>query len=169
MELKPYGGLDIYQRGLWVDRIFAQVKNTISTYGDASVSTCNSLCVTTLKNSYVRGQVFPFVNIPIRYGEKELLGLYEYFGDQLPLSAENIYCDIVIHSIYYSEAQDVIAKQQLEEKARQFFAARNFRILNFEDGMATFTIPREVLDGDNFTKVLRDLIEVAVKVQSDIK
>jgi hypothetical protein len=169
MELKPYGGLDIYHRGLWVDKIFGQVKSVIATYGDTNVSTCSSLCVTTLKNSYVRGQVFPFVNIPIRYGEKELLGLYEYFGEVLPLSAENIYCDIVIHSIYYSEDQAIKDKHALEAKARQLFTDRKLEILNFEDGMATFTIPRQVLDGEGFAAMLHDLIDVAVKMQSDIK
>ena len=107
MEVKEFksGEQTIFEREAWVDRIFAEVKKFIASYGDSDISTCGSLCVTTLKNSYVRGRVFPFINIPIRLREKELLGLYEYC-DQLPLSDQYIYCDFVVHSIYYAENKD---------------------------------------------------------------
>ena len=84
MEWNPT--ISVHQREAWVEHIFEQVKQFIASRGDKDITTCTTPCITTLKNSYVRGQIFPFVNIPIRYREKELLGLYEYFGDQLPLS-----------------------------------------------------------------------------------
>lgn len=155
-----------YQREAWVEQIFNQVKDFINGYGDKEVSTCTAPCITTLKNSYVRGQVFPYINIPIRYGEKELLGLYEYYGDQLPLSNEYIYCDIVIHSIYYAGKESRLGA--LEEKARQIFRARNHDIIQFEQGMATLKIGRDQLNSGQFLTSLKNLLDDAIQMQAEI-
>lgn len=169
MEPKEFtsGALRIYQREAWVEKTFTRVKSFIASYGDKAVSTSTSLCVTSLKNSYVRGQIFPFINIPIRYREKELLGLYEYFGEQLPFSEQHIYCDIVIHSIYYVEKKDPALIKALEEQAQQIFRMKNYDIISFEDGMATMTIERSILDGEEFIVLLKGLLDEAIKMQSE--
>jgi hypothetical protein len=157
-----------HQREAWVTGIFTWVKKIIANYGDPKVSTCNSLCITSLKNSYVRGQVFPFINIPIRCGEKELLGLYEYFGEQMPLSNKNIYCDFVVHSIYYSENKDPAFIKAMEERARQIFKNKGYEILSFDDGMATITIDRAILEEEEkFTNLLHSLLDEAIKMQTE--
>lgn len=161
-------GHSISQREAWVTGIFNQVKGFIRSYDNVDIKTCSSLCATSLKNSYVRGQVFPFINIPIRYREKELLGLYEYFGDQLPLSDEYIYCDFVVHSIYYHEKKTPADVKAIEERARQILAARGYEVLNFEDGMATITIKREILENEGeFLKTLKNLLDEAIRIQAE--
>ncbi len=158
----------IHQREAWVSEIFTWVKRVIANYGDPKVSTCSALCVTTLKNSYVRGQVFPYINIPIRYGEKELLGLYEYFGEQMPLVDNHIYCDFVVHSIYYTENKDPAAIKAMEERARQIFKDKGYEILTFEGGMATITIDRMILEDEKkFTGLLASLLYEAIKMQAE--
>jgi hypothetical protein len=170
MEAKglAFEGQSISQREAWVTGIFTRVKGFISSYGNEEISTCSSLSVTSLKNSYVRGQVFPFINIPIRYREKELLGLYEYFGEQLPLLDEHIYCDFVVHSIYYAENKDLASIKAMEERTRQILADKGYNILNFEEGMATIAIDRRILEEDgDFLKLLKNLLDVAIKMQEE--
>lgn len=162
------GGRSISQREEWVTSIFNLVKGFISSYNNADIKTCSSLCITSLKNSYVRGQVFPFINIPIRCCDKELLGLYEYFGDQLPLSDKYIYCDFVVHSIYYHEKKAPADIKAIEERTRQILTARGYEILNFEDGMATITIKREILENEGeFLKLLKNLLDEAIRIQAE--
>ncbi|MDD4801547.1 MAG: hypothetical protein PHF24_01205 [Syntrophomonas sp.] len=160
----------IYQREAWVTGIFSWVKNLVANFRSQGVSTCASLCVTSLKNSYVRGQVFPFINIPIRLKEKELLGLYEYFGEQMLLDDRYIYCDLVVHSIYYAENKDPAHIQAMEQRARQIFKDNGYEIIAFEDGMATMTIDRGVLENEaGFTVLLNRLLENAIKMQADME
>lgn len=161
------GERSIHQREAWVTGIFAQVKNLISSYGNAEVSTCNSLSVTSLKNSYVRGRVYPFINIPIRLREKELLGLYEYC-DQLPFSNQYIYCDFIIHSIYYAEKKDSAFIRDLEERARQYLQTKGYEVVQFEEGMAAITIDRRILEEkEEFVKLLKSLLDIAIKMQAE--
>ncbi|MFX4263728.1 hypothetical protein ACOBQJ_16195 [Pelotomaculum propionicicum] len=162
------GGRSISQREAWVTSIFNQVKEFIGNYNNVDIKTCSSLSTTSLKNSYVRGQVFPFINIPIRCREKELLGLYEYFGEQLPLSDEYIYCDFVVHSIYYHEKKSPLDIKAVEDRTRQILSARGYEILNFEEGMATITISRKVLENEGeFLKLLKNLLDEAIKIQAE--
>jgi hypothetical protein len=160
----------IHQREAWVAGIFARVKIVIANYGNPKVSTCSSLCMTSLKNSYVRGQIFPFINIPIRYGEKELIGLYEYFGEQMHLADKHIYCDFVVHSIYYAENKEPLFIQGMEDRARQIFKDKGYEILHFEDGMATITIDRRVLEEEEeFNGLLKKLLDEAIKIQAEFE
>lgn len=160
------GGLSIYQREAWVERIFAQVKTFIDNYGNSGVSTCTSLCVTSLKNSYVRGRVFPFINIPIRYGDQEMLGLYEYC-EQLPLSDHHIYCDFVVQAIYYAEIKEPAYLKALEERAVKLIEAGGFKVVNFEDGMAAITIDRTVLEREEeFITLLAGLMHLALQIRA---
>jgi len=170
VEVKEFisGEMTIFQREAWVERIFAEVKKLIASYGNPDVSTCGSLCVTSLKNSYVRGRVFPFINIPIRFREKELLGLYEYC-EQLPLSDQYIYCDFVVHSIYYADNKDSISIKPLEERALQYLRARGYEVVHYEEGMAAITIDRSILDDEEeFIKLLHTLLDEAVSMQAEI-
>lgn len=170
MEVREFrsGEQTIFQREAWVERIFAEVKKFIGTYGNPDISTCGSLCVTSLKNSYVRGRVFPFINIPIRLREKELLGLYEYC-DQLPLSEQYIYCDFIVHSIYYAENKDPAFLQALEVRARQVIEGMGHKIVSFEDGMAAITIDRQILENEaDFIILLKGLLDEAINMQAEI-
>lgn len=170
MEVREFKSEEqtIFQREAWVERIFAEVKKFIASYGNPDISTCGSLCVTSLKNSYVRGRVFPFINIPIRFREKELLGLYEYC-DQFPLSEQYIYCDFVVHSIYYAENKDPASIKALEERARKVIEEKGYKIVGFEDGMAAITIDRKVLEQEaDFVILLKGLLDEAVKIQTEI-
>lgn len=161
------GEMTIFQREAWVEKIFALVKKFIAGYGDAQVSTCSSLCITTLKNSYVRGRVFPFINIPIRCRDKELLGLYEYC-DQLPLSDQYVYCDFVVHSIYYAENKEPASMKVLEDRARKVIEDNGYKIVSFEDGMAAITIDRKVLEQEaEFLALLKGLLDLAIKMQAE--
>ncbi|MEQ8200498.1 MAG: hypothetical protein ABRQ24_03630 [Syntrophomonadaceae bacterium] len=159
--------MSVHQREGWVEQIFGQVKDFVASYGDRDATTCTSPCITTLKNSYVRGQIFPYVNIPIRYREKELLGLYEYYGDQLPLSDQYVYCDIVIHSIYYA-GKEATALKDLEAKARKAFQDRNYDVIQFEQGMATIKIDRSLLAGAGFLSLLESLLDEAIAIQAEV-
>ena len=170
MEVKEFisSEITIFQREAWVEKIFAEVKKLVAGYGDPDVSTCGSLCVTSLKNSYVRGRVFPFINIPIRFREKELLGLYEYC-EQLPLSDQYIYCDFVVHSIYYAENKDPASIRVLEDRARKVIEAMGNKIISFEDGMAAITIDRKFLEKEEeFVILIRGLLDEALKMQAEI-
>jgi len=170
MELKGLksGVRTIYQQEAWVEEIFARVKGSIIRYGNVDISTCGSLCVTSLKNSYVRGRVFPFINIPIRYRDKELLGLYEYC-EQLPPSDQYIYCDFVVHAIYYAEKKEPASIKAMEELASARFTTQDYDIIQFEDGMATITIDRQVLDHEEeFYGLLRKLLDEAIEIQAEI-
>lgn len=162
------GGVTLKQREAWVETIFDRVKNVVGEFAGLQVTTCVSPCVTTLNNSYVRGQVFPFINIPIRYRSQELVGLYEYYGDQLPLVEEYIYCDIVVQSLYYAENLDQAGFKALEEKARRAFQDRNWEVVQFENGMATLTINRATLAGNIFEAVLRGILNQAVQLQTEL-
>ncbi len=166
---KPaHGGHSISRREAWVSGIFNRVKEFVRGYNNVNINTCSSLCATSLKNSYVRGQVFPFINIPIRFREKELLGLYEYFGDQQPLSDEYIYCDFVIHSIYYHEKKAPADVKSIEERTRRILAGLGYQVMHFEDGMATITISRGILEDEGeFLKLLENLLEQAIKLQTE--
>jgi len=169
MEIKGFisAEMTILEREAWVERIFAEVKKFIDSYGDPDISTCGSLCVTSLKNSYVRGRVFPFINIPIRLRERELLGLYEYC-QQLPLSDQHIYCDFVVHSIYYAENKDPAYISALKEHARKVMEEKGHKIINFEDGMAAITIDRKILEHEEeFLTLLKSLLDDAVTMQKE--
>jgi len=168
VKLLLWGGRTVHQQEAWVEKFFAFVKSSIASYGDANISTCGSLCATTLKNSYARGRVFPFVNIPIRYREKELLGLYEYC-DELPLSDQYIYCDFVVHSIYYAESKEPAVIKTMEDQAMRIFQTKGYDIVQFLDGMATITIERKLLENkEEFGKLLMSLLDEAVKMQTEI-
>ncbi len=163
-----FGGSGIRHREAWVTGIFNLVKNFLSSYGNADLKTCNSPPATTLMNSYVRGQVFPFINIPVRYRDKELLGLYEYYGDQLPLNAESIYCDFVVQAIYYHEQKSPEFIKAMEERTRQILSAQGYQILTFEDGMATISLDRNALNNSaDFLNLLKNLIDTAMKIQAE--
>lgn len=163
------GGMSIDKREIWVENIFNRVKTLLEEFADLGISTCSSLCATTLKNSYVRGQVFPFINIPIRCNEQEILGLYEYFGDQLPLEEENIYCDVVIQPIYYAEHLTEEELLNLEAKAKGLFEKRQWKVVQFEGGMATLTIERVLLDSNGFEDKLRDILTQAIEMQAAMR
>jgi len=163
------GGLSIYQREAWVERTFAQVKTFISNYGNDDVSTCTSLCVTSLKNSYVRGRVFPFINIPIRYRDQEMLGLYEYC-EQLPLSDQYIYCDFVVQAIYYAEIKEPAYLRALAERAVKLIEVEGYKVVNFEDGMAAIAIERKVLEREEeFITLLAGLMHLAIQIQAELE
>ncbi len=166
MEWNPT--MSVHQREAWVEHIFGQVKQFIASRGDKDITTCTSPCITTLKNSYVRGQIFPYVNIPIRYREKELLGLYEYFGDELPISDEYVYCDIVIHSIYYA-GKVAAGLEALEARAGQAFKTRKYDVIQFDQGMATIKIERSLISGAGFLTVLRSLLDEAIAIQAEVE
>lgn len=161
-------GLSIEEREIWVERIFTRVKDFVSEYADLEISTCVAPCITTLNNSYVRGRIYPFINIPIRYRNQELLGLYE-FCEQLPLVEDYIYCDIVIQPIYYAENLAPAALQAMGEKARQLLQAKKLEVQQFEGGMAALTIERGILDGDEFIDRLRMLLTIAIEIQMELR
>jgi hypothetical protein len=161
-----FGGSGICQREAWVTGIFNQVKSFLSSYGNAELKTCSSPPATTLMNSYVRGQIFPFINIPIRYRDKELLGLYEYYGEQLPLKADSIYCDFVVQAIYYHEQKSQESIKAIEERTRQILTSQGYQILVFEDGMATISLDRNILNNPvDFKNRLKNLLDTAIKIQ----
>ncbi len=163
-----FGGRSIRQREAWVTEIFNLVKSFLRSYGNADLKTCSSPPATTLMNSYVRGQIFPFINIPIRYRDKELLGLYEYYGDQLPLNAESIYCDFVVQAIYYHEQKTPESIKAMEERARQSLTAQGYQVLTFEDGMATISLDRNILNNSaEFLNRLKELLDTAIKIQTE--
>jgi hypothetical protein len=169
MEVKEFGAgvMTIYEREAWVKKIFAQVQQFVAEYRDMQIATCSSLCFTSLKNSYVRGRVFPFINIPIRCRDKELLGLYEYC-DQLPLSDQSIYCDFVVHSIYYAESKEPAAMKVLEDRACKLIEDNGYKIVSFEDGMAAITIDRKVLEyEEEFLALLKGLLDLAIRMQAE--
>jgi hypothetical protein len=169
MEVKEFtcGEMTIFQQEAWVEKIFNGVKDFIASYGNPDISTCGSLCVTSLKNSYVRGRVYPFINIPIRFREKELLGLYEYC-EQLPLSDQYIYCDFVVESIYYAENKEPVYIKALEDRARQLIEGKGYEIVSFEQGMAAITIDRKVLEQEtDFIIMLKGLLDEALKMQAE--
>jgi len=163
------GGMSIDQRENWVENIFNRVKILLEEFADLGITTCSSLCTTTLKNSYVRGQVFPFINIPVRYHEQELLGLYEYFGDQLPLDEENIYCDVVIQSIYYAEHLSPEELLKMEAKAKGLFGAHQWEVVQFEGGMGTLRLERALLDSHSLEDKLRDILIQAIEMQAEMR
>jgi len=166
VKLSLWGGRTVHQQEAWVEKFFVLVKNSIASHCDANVSTCGSLCATTLKNSYARGRVFPFINIPIRYLEKELLGLYEYC-DELPLSDQYIYCDFVVHSIYYADNKEPAIIKTMEEQAMRIFQTKGYDIVQFLDGMATITIERELLENEvEFIELFHTLLDDALNIQA---
>lgn len=163
-----FGGYSIRQREAWVIGIFNLVKNFLKSYGNAHLKTCVSPPATTLMNSYVRGQVFPFINIPIRYREKELLGLYEYYGELLPLNAETIYCDFVVQALYYHEQKDPESVRIIEGRSRQILGDQGYQILTFEDGMVTISLNRGILNQPvEFLDRLKNLIDMAINLQAE--
>jgi hypothetical protein len=167
-EVFGAGGLSIYQREAWVEWIFAQVKDFVDSYGNKDVSTCTSLCVTSLKNSYVRGRVYPFINIPVRLRDQELLGLYEYC-EQLPPSDRYIYCDFIVHAIYYAENKEPAYMGVLEARARKLIEDEGYKVLSFEDGMAAITVDRNVLEREEqFIILLKGLVALAIKIQLEL-
>jgi hypothetical protein len=162
------GGKTIHDREKWVAHIFQMVKQCITDCNDTNLSTCSGICTTTLNNSYVRGQVFPFVNIPIRYMDKELLGVFEYFERRLPYSDAYMYCDFVVQSIYYASNKHPDLIQEMEKRARSLFAAAGYNIIQFEDGMATIQIDRKVLeDEEAFLRLLKTLLNDARSLQKE--
>jgi hypothetical protein len=171
MAFKELAGEErsILQREAWVEEVFKWVRNYLGSYGNSDITTCSALCTTSLVNSYVRGRVFPFINIPIRYQNKELLGLYEYCGDEWPLSGNYIYCDFIIQSIYYAENKDAGRMSLLENKTRDYFKSLGYEILQFCDGMVTITIERSILEKETeFKNLLAKLLADALAMQKDI-
>lgn len=161
--------MKIIEREKWVQGVFEQIKSFIDKYGDKNVSTIKSLCTTNLKNSYVRGQVFPFLNIPIRYQDKELLGFYEYFGEQLSLNDEYMYCDFVIEHSYYTVDKDEENINKMVTIVKQVLKQKGYEVIFFDSGMATIKIERQVLASDDeFNRLLEKLLNDAIAIQKEI-
>jgi hypothetical protein len=157
------------ERHRWVEEIFGKIRSFVDDYEDEDITTISSLCKTSLKNSYVRGQAFPFVNIPIRYQEKELLGFYEYFSDELFFDESYIYCDFVIEHSYYSINKDDETMKRTVRKAKEVLKQKGYNIIAFDSGMATIKIERRILEQDGeLSKLLKRLIDDAIAIQKEI-
>jgi Ni,Fe-hydrogenase I large subunit len=163
------GNRTIIERHRWVEEIFKKIRDFVDNYGNEDISTIGSLCKTSLKNSYVRGQAFPFVNIPIRYQEKELLGFYEYFSDELSFDESYIYCDFIIEHSYYAINKDDETLKKTVKKAKEVLRQKGYNIIAFDSGMATIKIERKILEQDEeFNKLLKRLIDDAITIQKEI-
>ncbi len=163
------GNRTIHEREAWVEHIFALVKDFIEDSGDEELETCGILSTTSLKNSYVRGRIFPFINIPIKYQGKELMGLYEYFDDSLAFSASHIYCDILIQAIYYSGNRESRHLDIMEKIALELLKKKGYDIVQFAGGMATFKVDRSILESPvRFKEFLHKTVEDARTLQEEM-
>lgn len=163
------GNRTIIERHKWVERIFEKIKSFVDNYGNDDISTIGSLCKTSLKNSYVRGQAFPFINIPIRFQDKELLGFYEYFSDELCFDDQYIYCDFIIEHSYYALNKDEETMNKIVAKAEKMLQQMGYNIVAFDSGMATVKIERRILEQDNeLVALLQKLLDDAIAIQNEI-
>lgn len=163
------GNRTLRDRQNWVNDIFRKIKTFINNYDSDDLTTVNTLCTTNLKNSYVRGQVFPFINIPIRYQDKELLGFYEFYSDELCFDEKYIYCDFVIERSYYTADKDEAMVNQMVTRAKQVLKDMGYDVIAFDSGMATIKISREVMEkDDDFMVILDKLIKDALLIQHQI-
>ncbi|MGI5921298.1 MAG: hypothetical protein ACOX6I_06135 [Syntrophomonadaceae bacterium] len=163
------GNRTIIDRNQWVEEIYAKIRHFVDNYGNEDIATISSLCRTSLKNSYVRGQAFPFLNIPIRYQDKELLGFYEYCNSELCFDEHFIYCDFIIEPSYYSTNKDDQTSEITVSKAKAVLKQRGYEIIAYENGMATIKIDRTVLEQDEeFQKLLKKLTDDAIDIQKEV-
>lgn len=163
------GNRTIIERHNWVEEIFGKIRDFVNRYGNEDISTINSLCKTSLKNSYVRGQAFPFINIPIRYQDKELLGFYEYCGSELPFDESFIYCDFIIEHSYYSTNKDDETMKETVRRTKEILQQKGYDIIAYESGMATIRIERKFLENnEEFNKLLKKLFDDALTIQKEI-
>ncbi|HEX3011795.1 MAG TPA: hypothetical protein VHQ70_07105 [Syntrophomonadaceae bacterium] len=164
------GNRTLMDRQKWVHDIFHKIKSFIDNYEGDELTTVNSLCTTNLKNSYVRSQVFPFINIPIRYQDKELLGFYEYYSDELCFDENYIYCDFVIEHSYYIANKEEAMVNDLVVRAQQVLKEMGYDVIVFDSGMATIKIDREILEKDDeFFRLLDKLVKDALRLQKQIE
>lgn len=162
------GNRTILERENWVEEIFSQIKEFVEEFGDEELETCSVLSTTSLKNSYVRGRIYPFINVPVKYQGKEIIGLYEYCSD-LPFSAEHIYCDILVHAIYYSGNRESRNLDIMEKIALELLKKKGYDIVQFAGGMAAFKVPRGILESPGqFRQFLRQTIDDAISLQEEM-
>jgi hypothetical protein len=163
------GNRTLRDRQYWVNDIFGKIKKFIANYGSEDLTTINSLCTTNLKNSYVRGQIFPFINIPIRFRDKELLGLFEFYNNELCFDDHYIYCDFVIEHSYYTANTDEATLGQLVTRAKQVLKDMGYDVIMFDSGMATIRISRDILEKeDELFRLLDKLVKDALHLQIQI-
>ena len=162
------GNRHIDDRGEWVESVFDLVVNIIDDYPD-DVSTCNAVCRTSSKNSYITEEVFPFINIPILYNDNHLLGLYEYYDDKVKFSNEHIYCDFVMNCVDRLKANNEL--EGIKNKVKDHLRSKGYNLVEFDgdtDYYPVVTIKRNILDDNKvLSKFLNSALDDAIIIKKE--
>lgn len=166
-DFRKSGNRTLEDRDEWVLEIFEYVQEAIDEFGNPNITTVRKLYETSKKDSYITQLVFPFLNLKIDYNGDYLAGIYEYF-DGCPYSEEHIYFDFFIQGIYNNKDDEEVL-ETLESKAKDILDGKGYKVIGFNEGMATIIIPRKLLNsGAEFKAGLIALIGDAVFMNDEI-
>ena len=160
------GNRTIDDRETWIREIYAWVNETIVDFGNEEV-TVGKLVETNQRNSWVTGSASTVINLPVFYNDKPLCGLYEYYDEVLHYSSDFIYFDF---KILDEERIAEDKRKQVEAKTLELLSAKKYKIVNFEQFIASIRFERNLLDDKNkFKEHLTTLIMNALWLNNEIE
>lgn len=165
-EFRQSGNRTLIERDDWLQEIIDLVSEFVNEFAKTKKTVLSTIqTIPKLNKSITKSYIdynFPFLNIPVLYEGEQILGIYEFYDEHSPFSAEHFYIDIPFIWEYEIE-------NELSQKA--FGMARSFKSDNVviydknEYCIPVFLVDRTVLtDQELFQKTLNRLLDLSIRI-----
>ncbi|TAJ14037.1 hypothetical protein DMA11_06705 [Marinilabiliaceae bacterium JC017] len=143
------GNRTLMDRDEWIINVIEQTNNAVCD-NFSSITTINK--PTTNSRNVFFPCVFPFINIPIYYNDESIIGIYEYYNNELPFDETYFYCEVAM------ELEDIKKRQmkKIEKMDFEIISPYNNPILK---------IPRTMLEDNNeYKDFLHNIVEITIEI-----
>lgn len=161
-SLRNSGKRGLGAREEWTKKVVNST-NRILNEISSELSTIKKQPIIREKEAYYE-HVSPFINLPIWENDDWLMGIYEYYSDNLPLDEKYFYFEICLDQFY--EEQDPKIEIEINKFLKSFPHAR---ITDNETTNAYFKADRKFLEEGEYGLFLKNVIGAAQSLRSEIK
>nr|WP_319401669.1 hypothetical protein [uncultured Carboxylicivirga sp.] len=152
-SFRKSGNRTLVERDDWVSDIVDRT-NEVLNENFEFLSTIKSPAKVTNRTGFFERN-FPFLNIPIRKNDENIIGIYEYYDDNLPFDEYFIYCDL---------ERDI---EEFDIEKFNFFTENGFEIIS-PYGQLILKVPRKILDDENeYESFLSHIIDIYNEIEEE--
>jgi hypothetical protein len=155
------GNRTLIERGDWIMKIYEDITTILNKEFKEKVTLKKPYYITGKRN-YIH-QFFPFLNMPIFYEEEEIIGIYEYFDEELPFDDKYIYCDFFF---LYENKKSEKVNNEIIALAKKRMNKAGFELINYtEDKIPFIKIPRNIFEIESeLRKSIKSIVKLAIDI-----
>lgn len=165
-EFIDSGNRTLIERSEWLETIIEKVNNIIESIDSYDLESIKEVPSISSKRAYF-GQEFPFLNLPIYYKDKGLIGFYEYFGEGTPYSDKYFYCDLAfLDEMEFHDDTD----EKVEKILLKILKSKKYNFNEIDEDWPVIKLNRNLLDDaaglkKTLIKLIKDSIEILGKLK----